>query len=105
MANTPSAPKALKIIQELAQDSGRIIVTTHGKKRQRGRQVSHKQIQNCLLKGTIEEGPFINEHGNWQVSMLRHAAGEEMRCVVVIEESGLIVRTVIPLPAAKGRRR
>lgn len=35
--------------------------------------------------GTITEGPFLNSHGNWQVSLFRHAAGEELTCAMAID--------------------
>lgn len=37
----------------------------------------------------------MNDHGNWQVTLYRHAAGEEMHCVVAIDlPAKVIVITV-----------
>src|ERR1700722_17963914 len=86
MAQPPiTRPTALRMIRELATDSGRIVVIGHGRKRQRERRITRLQIEACLQKGAIIEGPFMNQRGNWQVSMYRHAAGEEVTCVVAIE--------------------
>jgi hypothetical protein len=41
------------------------------------------------------EGPFRNAKGHWQASLFRHAAGEEITCVVAIEwAERLVVVTV-----------
>jgi len=76
---------ALKVVRELAADTGRIVVIRHGKNRQRKRKITRRQIELCLQKGSITEGPFMNPHGNWQVNLYRHAAGAEVTCVVAID--------------------
>jgi hypothetical protein len=59
------------------------------------RRITRRQIELCLQKGTIVEGPSMNAHGNWQVNVLRHAAGEELTCTVAIEwATQLLVITV-----------
>ena len=80
-----SAHRALKMIREIAAESGNIVVIRHAKDRRRQRKISRSQIEACVRKGTIQEGPFMNSHGNWQVSMFRHAAGQELTCVVAID--------------------
>jgi hypothetical protein len=76
---------ALEVIRRLAADTSRIVVLGHGKQRQWKWGITRRQIEVCLQKGTITEGPFMNQHGNWQVNMYRHAAGEEITCTVAIE--------------------
>jgi Domain of unknown function (DUF4258) len=80
-----TAPAALRMVKALAADTSRIVVIQHAKKRQRKRGITRRQIELCLLKGSITEGPFMNPHGNWQVNVYRHAAGEEVTCTVAIE--------------------
>lgn len=96
LALTPVS--ALRTIRDLAADSFNIVVLPgHGRMRQRQRRVSHAQVVKCVRLGSIQEGPFLNNHGNWQVTMYRHSAGEELTCVVVIEPpTKLLVVTVIP---------
>jgi hypothetical protein len=90
-----SAGRALRVIRELATKSENILIVEHGQKRSRQRNISASQIQHCCLKGTIEEGPFLNSHGNWQVTLFRHAAGQKVTCVVAIDwPSKLIIVTV-----------
>jgi len=76
---------ALRTIREIAADTNNIVVIRYGKKRARERKIGHRQIELCCQKGTITEGPFMNQHGHWQVNLYRHAAGEEITCVVAID--------------------
>lgn len=76
-----SAPAALKMIRELAADTERIVVIRYAQKRG----IPRRQIERCVQKGNITEGPFRNAKGNWQVNLYRRAAGEELTCVVVID--------------------
>jgi hypothetical protein len=80
-----STADALKIIRMLASDTGKIVVIPYGRKRADERRVTRRQIELCVQKGTISEGPFINGHGNWQMNLWRHAAGEQITCVVAID--------------------
>lgn len=90
-----SKDAALKLIRELAEDSDNIVLLPHAKKRCRQRGTVFRQIVTCLRNGIVTEGPFRNARGNWQVTMERLAAGEEIAVGVVIEEgSTLLVITV-----------
>lgn len=80
-----TAPGALRMIHQLAADSDRIVIIPHGRKRGRQRGITRAQMEACLRRGTIIEGPFVNDKGNWQVTMFRHAAGQELHCVVAID--------------------
>jgi len=80
-----SAPQALKIVRLLAADTSNIVVISHGTKRGRQRSITRRQMELCVQRGTISEGPFVNGHGNWQMNFYRHAAGEEVTCVVAID--------------------
>ena len=76
---------ALRVVKEIASDTGRIVVLSHAKLRGKQRKITRRQIELCCQKGTITEGPFQNQHGHWQVTLYRHAAGEEITCVVAID--------------------
>lgn len=90
-----TAAHALKIIRQLAADTNNIVIIPHARKRGRQRRISRRQVELCVQRGTISEGPFLNAKGHWQVNLYRHAAGEEMECVVAIEwGKSLIVVTV-----------
>ncbi|MER8653438.1 DUF4258 domain-containing protein [Mesorhizobium sp. M0847] len=90
-----TAPLALKMIKHLAEDTNKIVIVAHARKRGRQRRISRRQVELCVQRGSILEGPIMNAKGHWQVSMYRHAAGEEMECVVAIDwGKSLIVITV-----------
>lgn len=85
---------ALKVIRALAADTNNIVTIKHSKERGAQRKITRRQIELCVQKGVLTEGPFVNSHGNWQVNLERRAAGEEITCVVAIEwETKLIVVT------------
>jgi ribosome-associated toxin RatA of RatAB toxin-antitoxin module len=90
-----STAQALEVIRRIAADTARIFIVEHARRRQRQRTVTRRQIERCCQKGTIVEGPFRNAKGHWQASLFRHAAGEEITCVVAIEwAERLVVVTV-----------
>lgn len=76
---------ALRMIREIAEDTANIVIVEHAKKRCKQRKISRRQIEMCIQKGTITEGPFLNAHGHWQVTLFRHAAGDELTCPVAID--------------------
>lgn len=76
---------ALKIVRMIAADTDNIVVIPYGKKKSKKRKISRRQIELCVQKGTLSEGPFVNSHGHWQMNFFRHAAGEQVTCVVAIE--------------------
>lgn len=80
-----TAPKALKVLREIGAETKNIVVVCHGKKRAKQRSVTRRQIELCVQRGTIQEGPFLNDKGHWQATLYRHAAGEELWCVVAID--------------------
>jgi hypothetical protein len=85
---------AIRLIRILAADSDKIVVIKHAKKRGMQRRITRPQIERCVQKGTITEGPFVNPHGNWQVNLSRFTAGEQITCVVAIDwPSRLLVIT------------
>lgn len=80
-----SGAAALTKIKELAADSANIVIIPHAAKRQKQRSITRLQIERCVQAGYIEEGPFVNSHGNWQVTMCHYSAGEEVSAVVAID--------------------
>lgn len=80
-----SAPKALTLIREIAKDSARIYFTGHAEKRMRKRNVSRLQVMQCLLKGSIDEGPALSTKGNWECRMQWIVAGQHISVAVAID--------------------
>jgi len=80
-----SRADALKVIRWLAADTDNIVLIPYGRKRTAMRRITRRQVELCVQKGTPTEGPFLNQHGHWQMNLYRHAAGEELTCVVAID--------------------
>lgn len=80
-----NAATALRVVRRIAADTNNIVVIGHGQKRSKKRRITRRQIELCVQKGSITEGPFLNAHGNWQMNLFRQAAGEELTCVVALE--------------------
>ncbi len=80
-----SEADAIWIVRALAEDTANVFLIRYGKKRASERQINRRQIDLCVQRGTPIEGPFLNQHGNWQMNLWRHAAGEELTCVIAIE--------------------
>ena len=59
---TPAS--AIQVIRKLAGDTNNIVIIPYGKKRTRERQITRRQVELCVQRGTITEGPFMNQHGN-----------------------------------------
>jgi hypothetical protein len=76
---------AVRIVRLLATNTNNIVVIPYGKRKAKVRAITRRQIELCVQKGTLTEGPFLNRYGNWQMNVYRHAAGEEITCVVAIE--------------------
>ena len=80
-----NAVAALAVVRRIAQDSSRVILVSHAMARQRTRHVTRRQIEVCLQRGVIDEGPFLNGHGHWQMTMRRNVAGDQVVSVVAID--------------------
>jgi hypothetical protein len=88
-----SRADATKIVRELAANSSNVGLTRHCSVRMQEREITLRQVLNCLLKGTISDGPAIDIHGNWKMDIYR--AADDLTCAVAIEwRSQLIVITV-----------
>jgi len=82
-----SAPEALKVVRLLAADTANIVVHPYGARRAKERRppITRRQIELCVQRGTIVEGPSLSPFGKWKMNFYRHAAGEQITCVVEIE--------------------
>ena len=82
-----SAPEALRVVRLLAADTANIVVHPYGARRAKERRppISRRQIELCVQRGTIVEGPSLSQFGKWKMNFYRHAAGEQITCVVEIE--------------------
>lgn len=80
-------------MREIAADSKRVIWLCTPRRKAAKRGITMKHIETCIQKGTFVEGPFKNERQDWQATVQRHAAGEEMKVVVIFKDGTLLVRS------------
>ncbi|DBA08415.1 TPA: DUF4258 domain-containing protein [Pseudomonas aeruginosa] len=94
-----SKRKALEIIREIAQTSGRVFYTKHARGRMQERCISMPDVMDCLEKGQITEGPFQPPNGSWQFTIAWFRAGSPLQVVGAIDtdEDGnyLVIVTTI----------
>lgn len=94
-ALTLTKPKALALVRELAMDSGNVVFSFHALKRMKQRKVSPKAVIECLLRGTIVEGPALGLRGTWDMAIERMGAGRRLRVACAIDvPKRIIVVTV-----------
>ena len=91
-----SKDAATRKVRELAATSANIVLIPHAKKRGSRRAINRIMVERCLQRGTLIEGPYLStKSGLWRMNFFRHAAGEEMTCVVEIDwPNKLLVVTV-----------
>ncbi len=76
----------LRIIRELAQDTGNVFIEPHAKKRMRERHITRTQVYACLRLGVIDEHAHENIRGNWKCTLRHHHAGDLVRVTAAIEK-------------------
>lgn len=86
-------PPTLRELREIAQDSSDIVWLNAPRAKARGRRITLTQVIVAIRMGTIDEGPFRNERLDWQWTLRRHAAGEEIKVVVIYKDGKLLVRS------------
>lgn len=83
--NNLSENNALRKLRELAENSSKVLFSDHAVKRMKQRKITRPQVICCLKHGQIEEGPYRNTHGAWQMRLSVKAAGEIINVVAVID--------------------
>ncbi len=73
---------ALRIIQEIAADTFRVVIRDHAKRAMKKRRITRGQVYSCLRRGVITEGPALDIKNYWRCTMFRLAAGDEVSVVV-----------------------
>lgn len=88
----PMTPEAmLRRIRELAAVDTNVRFTARARRRMVERGILIRQVVTVLRHGVIVEGPALNIRGNWQCTLRRVAAGEEIHVAVAIEDGVLII--------------
>lgn len=91
---------ARKLIRERASGSAGVLFVDHALQQMRRRGVDVPQVQRCLLRGEITEGPYVptaSRMGDWRCNVEANVSGDQLRVVVEIPENAayVLVITVI----------
>jgi len=76
----------LNLVRGIAKDTVNVSIEPHAKKRMKQRKITQTQVYDCLRHGVICEAAHLNIRGNWQCTLQRRNAGDEVRVAVVIEK-------------------
>lgn len=86
---------AAKIIKEIAANKDNIVPVPHAKKRMVQRRISVEQARRVVQAGFIDGDPWLDEHGNWRVTMIGMSAGDQITVGVAIDwRTRLLIITV-----------
>lgn len=86
---------AMRVIREISSDPDRIVPIGHAKKRMVKRKISISQARRVIQAGFIDGEPWVDEHGNWRVTMHGLSAGDQITVGLAIEwRSRLLIITV-----------
>jgi hypothetical protein len=75
----------LKKLRPIVQDSSRVVLTDHAKKRMRQRRINLRQVMECLKRGRIAESAHLTIQGDWKATLEHQYAGDMVRVAVAIE--------------------
>jgi hypothetical protein len=76
---------ALKLLREIAGDSGRVVILQHAKARMRERGITLPQVLEVLRKGSLAEPASLDIHGNWKVTVRCKTCGEDVTVAGAID--------------------
>ena len=77
-----------RLIAETAADSKRIVLLPHAREKMAERHITMRQVIDCLLHGVVSQPAFMNIKGNWQCTLMRRNAGDEVCVVAALEQRG-----------------
>lgn len=75
----------LKKLRAIVQDSSRVILMPHARRRMRQRRINDRQVHECLRKGRIYEPAHLTIHGDWKATLEHQWAGDRVLVAVAIE--------------------
>jgi hypothetical protein len=80
-----SRTKALARLRAIAIEPFNIEFTRHAEARMAERGITDDQVLQCLRRGRLNEGPFVDEHSMWKFGVELYIAGDHLSCAVAID--------------------
>ncbi len=79
---------ALRMIRDIVRDTSKVIITNHAQQRMAERNISAKQIFECLKKGTVAESPHRQPNGDWKLTLAVKSSGDLINVAVALTNDG-----------------
>ncbi len=76
---------ALRLLREVAADSGRVVLLAHARQRMKQRQITLTQVLDVLRKGSLAEPAALDLYGNWKVTVRGLSCGQSVTVAGAIE--------------------
>jgi hypothetical protein len=89
-----TGPLFLQRVRALAANSANVFIVVHARKRMAERGHTDGDVLQCLRRGIIDEGPFFNARNNWQATLRRTHAGQEIKVVAALEARVIVITVV-----------
>jgi len=77
--------EAISRLRDIVQDSGRVAFTNHAKLRMVQRNITRKQVIECLPRSRIIEEPHRTPRGNWKMKVEGPTIDDWIEVVLVFE--------------------
>lgn len=80
----------LRLVREIAQDTGKVFITRHAKRRMRERSITPTQVYACLRQGSVSEPAHEDIGGDWKCTLVHRHAGDEVHVAAAVrrDENG-----------------
>lgn len=78
----------LRRLRQVAEDSSKVVVMGHAKKRMIERKISLGQVLSCLQKGAVSEPAHLSPHGGWKATVTHRCGGDSVSVVAALEDRG-----------------
>lgn len=92
-----TASRLLAAIREAAKSSSNVVFIPPPEKRSMAGMMTFLQAMKCLQSGSLVGKPKLNEDGDWELSMERHAANYLFKIRAVAICDGVRVSQIIVL--------
>jgi Domain of unknown function (DUF4258) len=80
-----SRAEATRVVKSIGADPDRIVPVRHAVQRMRDRGIAMTLVRRVVRAGFMDGDPWLDEHGNWRVTMRGRPAGELLTVGVAIE--------------------
>lgn len=79
VALTLSVERATEILRDCADCAWRVSILDHALQRMDERSITHRQVFDCLKRGSIVDGPKRDDSGDWKCTVRWITSGVEVK--------------------------